>query len=127
MRSIPIDGARIQLIGTGKAAAKAEYVELADGQRRRSGEQARNVDRVPEWVVDVLVDDPDADRAEVVGVKVASHDEPVTAKWQPVRFTGLVAVPYVGQNGRVALSLRADGIEAVAAGSPKSASVSPAA
>ncbi|WP_214370667.1 hypothetical protein [Pseudonocardia sp. H11422] len=112
MRAIPVDTSRVQFIGTGKAAARAEYVELSDGSRRRSGEQAKDDHGVPVWVVDVLVDDDESDRAEVVGVKVASYDEPRTEKWKPVRFVNLVAVPYVAQGtNRVALSMRADGIE----------------
>ena len=121
MRFIPVDTSKIQFIGTGKAAARAEYVELSDGSRRRSGNQAKDVDSgMPLWVVDVLVDDPESDRAEVVGVKVADWNEPITPKWQPVRFKNLVAVPYVDQrSNRVGLSFRADGIEGQAA--PKAA------
>lgn len=119
MRAIPVDTTRTQFIGTGKAAARAEYVEATDGvpggerRRIRSGNQAKDEDTgLPLWVVDVLVDDDDAERAEVIGVKVASRDEPHTAKWQPVRFRGLVCSPYVDKgSGRVALSFRADGIE----------------
>lgn len=113
MRTIPIDTNRVSFIGTGKAAARAEYVELSDGNRRRSGNQAKDeATGLPLWVVDVLVDDDDADRAEVVGVKVASYDEPRTEKWKPVRFTGLSVLPYVDRgSGRVGLSFRADGIE----------------
>jgi hypothetical protein len=112
MRTIPIDCSRVTFIGTGKAAARAQYVELSDGSRRRSGEQDKNDEGVPMWVVDVLVDDDEADRAEVVGVKIASHDEPTTEKWKPVRFRNLVAVMYQDQGtGRPALSFRADGID----------------
>jgi len=112
MRSIPVDTNRVSLIGTGKAAARAEYVELSDGSRKRSGNQAKDDSGCPVWVIDVLVDDPDADRAEVVGVRVSSWDEPKTEKWKPVRFTNLVAVPYADRStGRVALSMRADGVE----------------
>lgn len=121
MRTIPVDTTRITLIGTGKAAARAEYAELSDGSRRRTGEQAKDKDSgAPVWVVDVLVDDDDADRAEVVSVKVASWDEPRTEKWKPVRFVGLVAVPYVDSgSNRSALSFRADGIEGQPAAAPK--------
>ena len=118
MRRIPIDTTRITFVGTGKAAARAEYVEATDGQpggeRRtvRSGNQERDKDSgLPMWVVDVLVDDDEADRAEVIGVKIASHDEPATAKWQPVRFRNLTANVYTGRDGRPALSFRADGID----------------
>jgi hypothetical protein len=116
MRTIPVDTNQITFIGTGKAAARAEYVELSDGSRRRSGNQAKDTESgMPLWVVDVLVDDPDSDRAEVIGVKVAAWEAPVTKLGQPVRFANLVAVPYVDQrSGRVALSMRADGIEGAA-------------
>ena len=113
MRQIPVDTSKVQFIGTGKAAARAEYAELADGTRRRVPDaQAKDDHGVPVWVIDVLVDDPDADRAEIAGVKVSSFDEPRTEKWQPVKFKNLVAVPYADRGtGRVALSWRADGIE----------------
>jgi hypothetical protein len=112
MRTIPVDTTKIDFISTGKAAARAEYVELSDGSRRRSGNQAKDESGMPLWVVDVFVDDPEADRAEVVGVKVASWDEPIPPKFQKVKFRNLVAVPYVDQrSNRVALSFRADGIE----------------
>lgn len=117
MRRIPVDTTKVAFIGTGKAAARAKYAELSDGSRRRVPDaQDTNDDGVPMWVVDVLVDDDDADRAEVIGVKVASYEEPVTAKWQPVRFVNLVALGYVAQGtGRVAYSFTADAIETAAA------------
>ncbi|RZT87103.1 hypothetical protein EV383_4010 [Pseudonocardia sediminis] len=112
MRSIPVDTSKVNFIGTGKAAARAEYVELSDGSRKRSGEQAKDENGVPVWVVDVLVDDDESERAEVVAVKISTRDEPHTEKWKPVRFVNLVATPYVMQGtGRVALSMKADGIE----------------
>lgn len=112
MRAIPVDTGRVTFIGTGKAASRAEYVELSDGSRKRSGQQATDDNGIPLWTVDVLVDDDDSDRAEVVGVKIASRDEPRTEKWKPVRFVNLVVVPYVDRgSNRVALSMRADGID----------------
>jgi hypothetical protein len=128
MRNLPIDTNRLVLIGTGKAAARAEYVEATDaqpgGERRnvRSGNQERDKESgLPMWVVDCLVDDDDPNaRAVVVGVKIASAEEPRTAKWQPVRFRNLTANVYTGRDGRPALSFRADGIENAAA-PPKAA------
>lgn len=113
MRAIPVDTTKVNFIGTGKAAARSEYAELSDGTRRRTGQQAKDTDSgMPLWTVDVLIDDDDADRAEVASVKVASWDEPTTDKWKPVRFRGLVAVPYVDSGtNRVKLSFRAEGIE----------------
>lgn len=124
MRRIPVDTTKVTFIGTGKTAARAKYAELSDGSRRRVPDaQDTNDEGVPMWVVDVLVDDDESDRAEVVSVKVASYDEPITAKWQPVRFRGLVALPYVlqGGNGRVSLSFTADGIDTPATAKPSAA------
>ena len=112
MRKIPVDTSRITFMGTGKRVSRAEYVELSDGQRRRSGNQAKDDNGVPLWTVDVIVDDDEADRAEAVGVKIASHDEPMTEKWKPVRFRNLTATIYVEQGtNRAKVSLSADGIE----------------
>lgn len=114
MRRIPVDTTKVQFVGTGKTAARAKYAELSDGSRKRIPDaQDSNAEGVPMWVVDVLVDDDDADRAEVVSVKVASFEEPSTTKWQPVRFRNLIALGYVAQGtNRVAFSFTADAIEA---------------
>lgn len=113
MRRIPVDTSKVTFVGTGKCAARAKYAELSDGSRKRIPDaQDTNDEGVPMWIVDVLVDDDDADRAEVISVKVASYEEPVTAKWQPVKFRNLVALGYVAQGtNRVAYSFSADGIE----------------
>ncbi|BBG04589.1 MULTISPECIES: hypothetical protein [Pseudonocardia] len=118
MRRIPVDTARVAFVGTGKTAARAKYAELADGSRRRVPDaQDTNDEGVPMWTVDVLVDDDEADRAEVVSVKVASYDEPRTEKWQPVAFRNLVAFGYVAQgSNRVAYSFTADAIEGPVSG-----------
>lgn len=117
MRAIPVDTTKITLIATGKAAARQEFAELTNGERRRTGQQAKDTESgMPLWVVDCLLDDDTAERAEVVSVKVPSWDEPKTTKWQPVRFSGLVCVPWVGDGSRrVSLSFRASGIETPAA------------
>lgn len=113
MRRIPIDTNRVRFLGTGKVAERAKYAELSDGSRRRvpdaqdTDEQGR-----PLWVVDCLVADDDADRAEIAGVKVASYEVPETRLGEEVRFVNLTALPYVQQGtNRVALSYAADGIE----------------
>jgi len=118
MRWIPVDTERVTFIGTSKTAEVAEYVELSNGERKRSGGQAKDQDSgMPLWVVDVMVMDPDAPRAEIVGVKVASYDEPQTVMGQPVKFHGLRALGYVmnGQS-RVSYTFRADGIDSPATG-----------
>ncbi|SFO52765.1 hypothetical protein SAMN05216207_107815 [Pseudonocardia ammonioxydans] len=114
MREIPVDTTKVQFIGTGKSAARAEYAQLSDGSTRRTGEQATDDHGVPIWVVDVLVDDDDADRAEIAGVRVASYDEPQTPKWQPVKFRNLRCKPWADSSGnftKVAFSWLADGID----------------
>ncbi|MGD9527758.1 hypothetical protein [Pseudonocardia sp.] len=122
MRTIPVSP-DVTFIGTGKAAARAAYAELSDGSRKRiPGEQAKNDDGVPLYVVDVLYLSEDSDRAEICGVRIASWEPPATTVGQIVKFRNLVAVPYVdGRSGRVALSFRAEGIEASAASSSKAA------
>ena len=112
MRSIPVDLSRVTFIGTGKVIEKAEYVELSDGSRRASGQQAKDDAGTPLWTVDVIVDDDDARRAEAVGVTVATYDPPITPKWVPVRFREVTATIYLDQrSGRPAVSLRAEGME----------------
>jgi hypothetical protein len=114
MRRIPVDTTRVRFIATGKHAARAKYAELTDGSRKRVPDSHDTDDQGrPLWVVDVMVDDPDADRAEIAAVKIASFEVPETRMGDEVRFVGLVALPYVAQGtGRVALSFSAEGIEA---------------
>src|SRR5690606_40751663 len=67
---------------------------------------------LPLWVADVMVIDPDNPRAEIVGVKVASWDEPKTDVGKPVNFRNLRCMGYVAQGtNRVAYTFRADGLE----------------
>jgi hypothetical protein len=123
MRRIPVDTTRVRFVGTGKAAARAKYAELADGTRKRVPDAQDTDDQGrPMWVVDVLVDDPDADRAEVAAVKVASYEVPTTRLGQEVKFVGLTALPYVQQGtSRVALSFSAESIEGIGQVSGKAA------
>lgn len=120
MRRIPVDCNRVRFLGTGKVAERAKYAELSDGSRRRvPGAQDTNDAGIPMWVVDVLVDDPEADRAEIAGIKVASHEQPRTELGKDIKFRGLVALPYVEQGtNRVKLSFSADGIEGQAMPKP---------
>ncbi|MEQ3551167.1 hypothetical protein WIS52_11860 [Pseudonocardia nematodicida] len=112
MRSIPVDTSKVQFIGTGKVAERAEYVQLSDGSRKRSGNQAKDeTTGLPVFVVDVLVNDPENNRAEIAGVKIAAAEAPQTQLGQPVQFRDLVAVPWVDDARRVQMSFRAAGIE----------------
>lgn len=118
MPALPIDASKITLVATGKIRAVRTYAEMADGSRRAVPDSQEKSDSgLPLWTVDVLIDDEESDRAEPVGVKVASKEEPKPAKYQPVLFEGLRAMPYVDRRtNRVALSFRADGIAAQSAG-----------
>jgi hypothetical protein len=59
--------------------------------------------------MDCLVDDPDADRAEVAAVKVAAYEVPEYRLGPKVPFTRLTALRYVLQgSSRVALSFSAE-------------------
>ena len=101
MRYIPVDTARVRFLGTGKVAERAKYAELSDGSRRRVPDAQDTDDQGrPLWAVDVLVDDPDSDRAEIAAVKVASYEVPETRLGEEVRFTNLTVLPYVLDGGR---------------------------
>jgi hypothetical protein len=123
MRSIPVDLSRCTLIGTGKVSTKAEYVTLSDGSTRASGNQAKDeATGLPLWVIDVLVDDDDARRAEVVGVTVPAAEEPVTTKWRPVAFRNVTATIYTDrQSNQAKVSLKAEGMDVAAVKSTSSA------
>ena len=123
MRSIPVDTTRVRFVATGKHAARAKYAELSDGSRKRVPDSHDMDDQGrPLWVVDVMVDDPEAERAEIAAVKIAAHEVPETRLGEEIRFVNLVAVPYVAQGtGRVAMSFRADGIETAARPKPAAA------
>jgi hypothetical protein len=111
MRRIPIDSTKVRFISTGKAAARSQYAELADGSRRRVPDSQESDDQGrPLWVIDCLADDPDGDRAQIASVKVASYEVPEFRLGDEVRFTGLVAVPYVRDN-RVQISWQAEAVE----------------
>jgi hypothetical protein len=111
MRQIPVDTTQVKFIGTGKGVARAKYSdEDAQGNRKRIKDQFETDDQGRTiYVVDCLVQDDTAERAEIASVKVPGFSEPVVAFGDVVEFAGLVAVPYV-QNGRVMMSFRANGI-----------------
>lgn len=114
MRNLPIDADKIEFISTGKVIAKPLYVELSDGTRRRDpNRQATTDDGVPLWTVDCIDtgDDDDNRRAETIGVTVASTEKPQVAKFQPVRFEGLVANVWLPKGSRFPeFTFRASGV-----------------
>lgn len=114
MRSIPVDTERARVISTGAAPAPVqEYGELSDGQRRRTGNQAKTADGVPLWHVECLIPGEDGGRTEVVRVKVASYGEPEAGAFGDVlALESPVVTPYVDRaSGRVALSWSAAGVK----------------
>ena len=77
------------------------------------------VSGLPLWQVDAIDADPAA-RDKTVRVKVAAADQPVLPApaaglpFVPVEFAGLTVTPYVTQAGRLAYSLKATGVRALA-------------
>jgi hypothetical protein len=115
MREIPVDMTRVRFVATGKGAARMTYKPTGetnpDGSEKRKRTNEAEVDDQGRtiYIVDCLVDDPLADRAEIAAVKVPASRPPVTTMGQELEFVGLVAIPYA-QNGRVMTSYRCGGI-----------------
>ena len=121
MPALAIDQSRTTLVAASATPEPAPaYAELSDGSRRRIPDrQAVDADtQIPVWIVHALLMTLGAGKPEMVRVKVTSPSVPVVPPmFTPVDFVDLVAVPYVdSQSGRVALSFRASGIRASAAG-----------
>ncbi len=130
MRNLPIDGAKVEFIATGKVLAKPAYVEMADGSRRKdpNGRQAEDKDNgLPLWTVDCIYDDEEAEdrRAETIGVTVASATKPEVTKFRPVQFEGLTANVYLPKGSNFpAFSFKATGVAGSAGAGAGSASKS---
>jgi hypothetical protein len=121
IRTLPVDTTRLQLLAAGPVTASAEWVELADGSRRPSGNQAKDQEtgrRI--WVVDCLV--TGGERAEVIGVQVMG-DEPQVEPLTPVEFVDLEVRVSKSRAGAIAQYWSAAGVAALA----KRPSPSPAA
>lgn len=109
VREIPVDAARMELVAAAEPAAVPEWVELSDGSRRPSGNQAKDAETGrPLWVVDCLV--LDQERAATIGVQVASVDAPRVTVLTPVRFEGLMVRVSRSRDGKVAQYWRASGV-----------------
>lgn len=59
--------------------------------------QAVNDQGVPLWVVDGLLDDG-SDRANVVGIRIASPVQPEVKRFAPLNFASLTVSAYVNRN-----------------------------
>jgi hypothetical protein len=75
-----------------------------------SGQQKMNrTSKLPEWVVEVLAQDPE--RGEVIRVTVTG-DQPKVSQGQSIRFEDLEAFPW-NNNGREGVAYRAASIQPV--------------
>jgi hypothetical protein len=114
IRTLPVDPTRMQLVAaTSSAVPVPEWAELADGSRRPSGNQARakNEDGslgAPLWIVDCLA--AGEERAEVIGVQIATHDQPQVQQFAPIQLDGLVVRVSVGKDGKPRQYWSADGV-----------------
>jgi hypothetical protein len=92
MRNLPIDSTALRMLATGGVQPVAVWAELSDGSRKAVPDlQEKNEHGVPLWTVEAMVPaQTDRDRAEIISVRVASHDRPNVAEFAPVVFEGLV-------------------------------------
>ena len=93
-----LDTSKVAFTVTKAAEPKTEY---------GSGQQKMNrASKLPEWVVEVLAQDPE--RGEVIRVTVTG-DQPKVSQGQTVRFEDLEAIPW-SNNGRNGVAYRAASI-----------------
>lgn len=90
-----LDTTATQILAAGNAAVPvADWdVQTAPGQPKP---QAVNEQGVPIWVVDGLLDDG-SDRANVVGIRIASPVQPEVKRFQPLGFSSLTLTAYVNR------------------------------
>jgi hypothetical protein len=92
MRTLPIDSNAIRMLATGEVQPVAVWAELTDGSRKPvPGAQEKDPNGTPLWTVGALVPPAqEGDRAELISVRVATHDRPQVQEFAPVKFDGLV-------------------------------------
>lgn len=109
VRDIPVDSARFELVAAAEPAEVQEWVELSDGSRRPSGNQARDPEtNLPLWTVDCLV--LDQVRAATVGVQVGASVMPEVRVLSPVKFDGLTVRVVRNKQGQISQYWSATGI-----------------
>lgn len=90
-----------QYLSTGCVAPVPNFdVDVAPGQPRP---QATDENGQLLWVIDVLVEDESADRAQVAGIRVAASHQPVIKKFEPVSFLGIDVTVYVNKSNQLGL------------------------
>jgi hypothetical protein len=112
---IPVDFAQVFPHGV---FAAGPFEPVRDFEASKGDRFVQSKDKhsgLPLWVAEVIDGDPAA-RQKSLRVKVAAAEQPVLPAphpgmpFVPVEFTGLTVTPYVNQAGRLAYSLRADGV-----------------
>ncbi|MBJ7452923.1 MAG: hypothetical protein JHC71_12700 [Blastococcus sp.] len=100
MRTLPIDANAFRILATGEVTPVAVWAELTDGSRRPvPGAQEKDEHGTPLWNVGAIAPPAqEGDRAELISVRIASHERPQVAEFAPVRFDQLVC--RVGVNRR---------------------------
>jgi hypothetical protein len=102
------------------AYAATGFEPVRDFEQSRAGHAVQATDRAsgqPMWALDLIDADPAA-KSRTLRVKIAAHQEPTLPPAQPgfpfipIELVGLSATPYVNQAGRLAYSLRAQGVRA---------------
>lgn len=90
-----LDVTATQILAAGNAAVAVPNwdVQTAPGQEKP---QAVNDNGVPLWVVDGLLDDG-SDRANVVGIRIASPVQPEVKRFTPLAFSSLILTAYVNR------------------------------
>jgi hypothetical protein len=119
MRALPVDTNAIRMLSTGEVQAVAVWAELSDGSRRPvPGAQEKDAHGTPLWTVGALVPPAqEGDRAELIAVRMATHDRPTVQEFTPIRFDGLVCRCSVNRRtGQLAQYWEARGIAAAAGG-----------
>jgi len=91
-----LDVTSTPILAAGNAAVPVANwdVQTAPGQPKP---QAVNDQGVPLWVVDGLLDDG-SDRANVVGIRIASPVQPEVKRFAPLNFASLTVSAYVNRN-----------------------------
>lgn len=115
MRTIAVDATAMRLLATGPAQPVPVWAELADGTRKIVPDrQDKDADGVPLWTVELLAPPAtERDRAEIIAVRVASHDEPRVREFEPVQVQGLtVACSVNRRTGALSQYWSAKGVQA---------------
>ena len=110
-----LDPNKTILISTGQCAPVTKWIDGAAPGAIRPQDTDPDTGK-PLWVIDALDEsDPEADRAIVVGIRVASNTEPHPAKYQPLAFDSLTVSCYVRKADAQLVSMYAGVLKAAAA------------